>query len=309
MAETTLMTDNWSADTFDLPPVAPSIGPFAGRPWLEAWWKHRGDGELLVANTEDSLIALVRRGNRIEMAGEPHLTDYHSPLGSPDVAALTRLVAELPPGTDLALDSLPAEASDAVTGALRKGGQQPTTVQHKATAVLELPDSFDEYLTLIGKKERHELRRKRRKFDNEVGPGRVERRSGASAVAQFAALHRRSFGDKGDFMTEEMEEFFLALHTDAGGVIDVLLDASGRPASSIFSFEDADGFYLYNSAFEPDMMALSPGNVMLSHLIERSITEGRKVFDFLKGDETYKFRLGARERPLYVVTATVGASG
>ena len=40
---------------------------------------------------------------------------------------------------------------------------------------------------------------------------------------------------------------------------------------------------------------------MLSHLIERSIDDGKKVFDFLKGDETYKFRLGAQPRPLFEV--------
>lgn len=303
------MADNWLAGSFDLPPVAPSVGPFAGRAWLEAWWSQRGDGELLIADSGDSLIVLVRRGKRIEMAGEPDLTDYHSPLGSPRAPALTRLVAELPIGTELALDSLPEEAADAVAGALREGGQRPVVERHAATAVLTLPDSFDDYLALIGKKERHELRRKRRRFDNEVGPGRVERWSGTSAVARFAALHRRSSGDKGEFMTTDIEEFFVALHANVGGVVDVLLDASGRPASMIFSFEDADGFYLYNSAFEPDLMPLSPGNVMLSHLIERSISEGKKVFDFLKGTEDYKFRLGAQERPLFLVTATVGTSG
>ena len=47
---------------------------------------------------------------------------------------------------------------------------------------------------------------------------------------------------------------------------------------------------------------------MLSHLIERAIEDGKQVFDFLKGDETYKFRLGATARPLYRVTATVGAA-
>ena len=44
---------------------------------------------------------------------------------------------------------------------------------------------------------------------------------------------------------------------------------------------------------------------MLSHLIESAINQGKPVFDFLKGDETYKFRLGAEERPLFRVTATV----
>jgi CelD/BcsL family acetyltransferase involved in cellulose biosynthesis len=302
-----LMADNWLADAFDLSPVAPRVGPFPSRIWLQTWWKHRGDGELLIEETGDSLLTLVRHGDRIEFAGEPDLTDYHSPLGSPTVPALTRLVATLPGGTELMLDSLPAEAAEAVVASLREHGLDPSVEQHEAAAVLTLPETFDDYLSAIGKKERHELRRKRRRFDAEVGQARVERQSGIAAVELFADLHRQSSGDKGEFMSDEMAEFFLALHTHAGAVMDVLLDGTDRPASVIFSFEDADGFYLYNSAFQPDLMGLSPGIVMLSYLIERSIGEGKKVFDFLKGDETYKFRLGAEARPLYRVTATVVA--
>jgi CelD/BcsL family acetyltransferase involved in cellulose biosynthesis len=300
------MADNWLADSFHLPPIAPRVGPFPGRVWLETWWNHRGRGELLIGDAGDSLVALVKDGARIEFAGEPDLTDYHSPLGSTKVPALTDLVADLPAGAGLVLDSLPAEAADGVGSALRESSLRPEVEQHETTAVLSLPETFDDYLALIGKKERHELRRKRRRFDTEIGPGHVERRSGSNAVQLFADLHRRSSGAKGDFMSVEMEKFFLALHTEAGGVIDVLLDASNRPASAIFSFEDDEGFYLYNSAFEPELVALSPGNVMLSHLIERSIAEGKRVFDFLKGSEAYKFRLGATARPLYRVTATVG---
>jgi CelD/BcsL family acetyltransferase involved in cellulose biosynthesis len=83
-----------------------------------------------------------------------------------------------------------------------------------------------------------------------------------------------------------------------------MVDGSGRPASAVFSFEDEAGFYLYNSAYEPEVRHLSPGSVMLSHLIERAIGNQLRVFDFLKGDEMYKFRLGAQPRPLYVVEAT-----
>ena len=46
----------------------------------------------------------------------------------------------------------------------------------------------------------------------------------------------------------------------------------------------------------------SPGVVLVSMLIERAIEAEKRVFDFLKGDETYKFRLGAAPRPLYEVT-------
>jgi CelD/BcsL family acetyltransferase involved in cellulose biosynthesis len=300
------MTPPWSAADFGLDPIAPMVGPFPHRNWLKTWWTHRGRGELHIAETANSLIALTTTETAVEFAGEADLTDYHSPLGSPQVPALTDFAAGLAAGVRFSLDSLPEAAATGVANALRAAGLQPTTTQHNVAAVLDLPDTFDDYLMSVVKKERHELRRKRRRFESEAGPGRLERRSGPQAVALFASLHRRSAGDKGTFMTDEMEQFFLGLHTDAGAVIDVLVDGSDRVVSAIFSFEDDAGFYLYNSAFEPEAQSLSPGNVMLSHLIERSIGEGRKVFDFLKGDETYKFRLGAIARPLYVVTATVG---
>lgn len=296
----------WSSESFALPALAPRVGPFPHRRWLQTWWQHRGQGELVIAETPDSLLTLTHHGGVIEFAGEADLTDYHSPLGSPDVAALTGLIGDLDSGVRLSLDSLPAEAADAVAAALANAGVEHHVEQHAVSAVLALPETFDDYLASIGKKERHELRRKRRRFDNEAGPALVERRSGPEAVALFARLHRLSSGDKGEFMSTEMESFFLALHTEAGGVIDVLVDGSGRPASAIFSFEDEQGFYLYNSAYEPELRNLSPGNVMLSHLIEGAISNGLTIFDFLKGDETYKFRLGATERPLYRITATVG---
>lgn len=297
----------WSTPAFDLAPIAAMTGPFPGRDWLRCWWEHRGEGDLVLADAGDSLVPLTLRANRLQFAGEADLTDYHSPLGKTDVSALAKVVAALPSGTELNLDSLPEEAAADVAAALNATGVATTQEQHNVTAVLALPDSYEEYLAGLAKKDRHELRRKRRRFDNELGTATVERRSGSDAVALFARLHRLSSGDKGAFMTAEMEDFFLALHREAGGVIDVLLDGSGRPASAIFSFEDATGFYLYNSAFEPELRQHSPGNVMLSHLIERAIAKRLRVFDFLKGDETYKFRLGAQPRPLYVVSAKIGA--
>ncbi|MCP3993738.1 MAG: GNAT family N-acetyltransferase [bacterium] len=302
------MTTNWSAAGFKLPPISQQVGPFVGSSWLETWWTHRGEGELLLRETEDSLVALTLNHGKVKIAGEADLTDYHSPLGHAAVPALSNLVADLEPGTKLCLNSLPEEAAKAVAASLESVGVDPMVEEHAVTAVLHLPASFDDYLMSLGKKDRHELRRKRRRFENEVGPYRVERRSGPDAVALFAHLHRLSSGDKGTFMTAEMEDFFLALHTSAGGVIDVLTDASGQAASAIFSFEDAEGFYLYNSAYEPEMRNLSPGNVMLSHLIERAIEDDKQVFDFLKGDEAYKFRLGAIARRLLRVSATIGTA-
>ncbi|MDJ0924603.1 MAG: GNAT family N-acetyltransferase [Acidimicrobiia bacterium] len=293
---------DWGTASFDLPPIAPAVGPFPSRDWLRAWWEERGTGELHIADSGDSLLALTVIENVVEFAGEPDLTDYHSPLGASDVNALSSFTATLPEDTAIRLDSLPEPAADAVAGALAATGPAPIVSEHEVAAVLDLPDDYSDYLNSLDKKERHEVRRKRRRFENERGSASIERRHGDAAVALFADLHRRAAGVKGSFMTPDIEAFFQTLHTSAGGVVDVLLDGSGLPAAAVFCFEDEHTTYLYNSAFEPELRHLSPGNVMLSLLIEKAIAEGRRTFDFLKGDERYKFRLGAKPRRLFEVT-------
>ena len=71
-----------------------------------------------------------------------------------------------------------------------------------------------------------------------------------------------------------------------------------------FGFEDPHTTYLYNSAYEPDVAEASPGIVLVSSLVADAIDRGHTRFDFLKGDEIYKFRMGAHERPLYRLTGT-----
>ena len=72
----------------------------------------------------------------------------------------------------------------------------------------------------------------------------------------------------------------------------------------VFSFVYDGTFYLYNSAYEPDAARLSPGLVLVSHLVERSIDEGLEVFDFLRGPERYKYQLGGQAVPLNNVGVT-----
>ncbi len=117
-------------------------------------------------------------------------------------------------------------------------------------------------------------------------------------------MHRLAGGSKGHFMTAGMEAFFGGLHERAGAVIDMLGGDDGVPVAAAFGFEDEDGYYLYNSAYDPETSHASPGVVLVGMLIERAIEAEKRVFDFLKGDEAYKFRLGAAPRPLFEVTGS-----
>jgi CelD/BcsL family acetyltransferase involved in cellulose biosynthesis len=298
-----------ATSAFDLPPLAPHTGPFSGRALLGAWWHRRGTGTLRLVEGAEALLPLHRVGNRLTFLGEADLTDYHSPLGtSPgEVSGLmSEYASTLEPGTELALDSLPAEAAEPLVAGLAAAGVDVAAVEHEVSAVLSLPGSFDEWLSLVGKKQRHEVRRKRRRFEEEAGPPRLLEATGPDAVAEFAAMHRRSSGEKGTFMTQEMEEFFDDVAAASGARIHTLVGGDDAdPLAAAFGFEDPDGYYLYNSAYEPHASDASPGIVLVTELIRRAIDLRLPRFDFLKGDEVYKFRHGANRRPLYAVEAHV----
>jgi CelD/BcsL family acetyltransferase involved in cellulose biosynthesis len=294
----------WDAFPSGLDPIADSIGPFASRAFLEVVWNHRDTSglELHVESITDGAVAVVTDGRRVEFAGQSNLTDYHSPIGVAGGDALAKAL-ESHQGAEVHLDSLPTEAVAAVEAAVRAAGGEPTTSQHETAAVLDLPGSYDDWLASIGKKERHEVRRKRRRFIAEFGEIEVVPH-GSEAITMFCAMHRTSQGAKGMFMTGEMQSYFEDL-LDTGGATIHTLVCDGIPRANAFGFETENGYFYYNSAYDMDAAMASPGIVLLASMIEAQIERGATVFDFLKGDERYKFKHGASPRPLYAVSSVL----
>ena len=71
----------------------------------------------------------------------------------------------------------------------------------------------------------------------------------------------------------------------------------GRRRWRAFSASSTAGSVgLYNSGFDPAHAELAPGIVLLAHVIRDAIERGVPVFDFLRGEEPYKYGLRARRR-------------
>jgi CelD/BcsL family acetyltransferase involved in cellulose biosynthesis len=296
-----MTTTPWDTFPTDLEPIADSVGPFASKSFLEVVWNHRDrEGlELTIESGSKGAVALVTDGDRVEFAGQSNLTDYHSPLGPASGETLARALKSHR-GATVHLDSLPLEAVATVEDAVRNAGGMPSTDQHETAAVLSLPSSYEDWLASIGKKERHEVRRKRRRFVAEFGEIEIVPH-GSDAINMFCAMHRTSQGEKGMFMTDEMQSYFEDLLETGGATIHTLM-CDGIPRANAFGFETDEGYFYYNSAYDMDAAMASPGIVLLASMIEDQIERGARVFDFLKGDERYKFKHGASPRPLYVVS-------
>jgi CelD/BcsL family acetyltransferase involved in cellulose biosynthesis len=170
-----------------------------------------------------------------------------------------------------------------------------TVEREERCPVLSLPSSWDAYLASLSGKHRHELTRKIRRFEREVPDGHVVSVDTAADVAarlgDFLALHRASRAGKAKFMDARMETFFRAAIPALAardGVRLWLLEAGAEPIAAFICLEWDDTVGLYNSGFAPGRAALSPGLVLLSHVIRDAITRRRRRFDFLRGEERYK---------------------
>lgn len=287
-----------------LEPRAEATGPFARRPFLAAVTAMSGETPTTVSDGSSALV-VVEVGDEIRLAGDPDLTDYHCSLGSEIKSVVEALVDEAAPGTRFRFDSLPEPCATELVDAFASSGLAAEASVHTMTAVVSLTDGYDAYLDAIGKKQRHEIRRKRRRYVGEIGElDHVSDGAGAWVREEFFRLHRQADGPKGRFMTPSRERLFRELMAQPGWRLDGLrVPGEDRLTACVFSHVDDEGVYLYNSCYDVTLREASPGVAMIGSMIERACEEGVERFDFLKGDEDYKLRLGAEPRPLYEVVA------
>jgi CelD/BcsL family acetyltransferase involved in cellulose biosynthesis len=96
-----------------------------------------------------------------------------------------------------------------------------------------------------------------------------------------------------------MQAFFF----DVAGVLHeegwlqlAFVELVGEKAASLLNFDYGGAILVYNSGYDPlSYRSLSPGIVVTARSIEHAIEQGRGTFDFLRGDEEYKYRFGAHD--------------
>jgi CelD/BcsL family acetyltransferase involved in cellulose biosynthesis len=135
----------------------------------------------------------------------------------------------------------------------------------------------------------------------EGGEGSLELKiCGAEEMDEFFRL-MASDGTKAAFLTPEMRGQFRAIAEAAhqAGMLQLaFLEMENRKVAGYFNFAFGNRIWVYNSGMDPQYAAFSPGWVLLAMLIRRAIEEGYQAFDFMRGDEAYKFQWGGVGEPI-----------
>ncbi len=176
---------------------------------------------------------------------------------------------------------------------------------HEVCPIIELPATFDAYLNSLDSKQRREVRRKLRRADAaEVQVTAVSPDDDSQqAVNDFLELLQKSTLEKRDWLNDGRRAHFheSAQAALADGSLQLLFaEIEGRKAAALFNFDYDGRIWVYNSGLDPTAFGpLSLGVVLTAKAIEKAIADGRTQFDFLRGNETYKYRFGAKDTEIF----------
>ena len=174
---------------------------------------------------------------------------------------------------------------------------------------VKLPGDFDEYLASIKKKQRHEIRRKMRRAaadEREVTWYIVDDATKLDKNIEACCQLMSQDPEKQAFLTQLMQsQMKAAIHAafDAGWLQLAFLEVNGEKAAGYFNFDYGNRIWVYNSGLDMKFRDLSPGWVLLGHLLQWATENGRTGFDFMRGAEPYKYRFGGVDR--FVVRAKI----
>ena len=208
-------------------------------------------------------------------------------------------------------------AADALADAFRREETREhwhvTMEREDVCPVVTLGEGMDYegYLATLGKKERHEIRRKVRRAE---AAGPIALTIVADPLAElpvFIDLHQKRWGDDGLFPETPggdcSRRFFAQLfrHFGPDGPLKLArLTVGDRTIAEGVHFDDGKVIYYYNAGVDPEARELSPGVVMAASYMQLALGLGRSRVDFLRGDEPYKYEWGALDEPIQRLLVT-----
>jgi CelD/BcsL family acetyltransferase involved in cellulose biosynthesis len=280
--------------------------PFQTLTWMRAWQEaFAPNGHLMiVSDAEKKVIAPFGiHESTATLMGAPELTDHEDSIGSdasitscwPDIIETLKTNAV----TSLHLTNIWANSP---TLTFFKEYPHATVTQSETTPYMDLPGTWEAYVESLPKKERHELERKLRKFEREHPTVAISTsETTLDALITLMKLDPR----KAAFFTAPVEQFFRMIPTITPDTTQIMmLTVDGSQAAGVIGFICDDTYYLYNSGFD-EMNFKGAGFYLKAMNIKWAIENGIKKYNFLRGNERYKYELGGKDFGVYTITVAL----
>lgn len=306
----------------------PLHSPFLAWGWVKAWLTYRagphclrvlvhrdgsGRAQFILPMIQRTSASLLRK-NRLTMVCSygSEASDYLGCLRLPgideqmaDMATdgLEQLFGENY-SLELSFSDNASEFPSRLESISRAKGRATRLMTDAVCPAIELPSSWDEYLQRLSSNFRSQIRRHYRKVTATDGLcfRSVDCCDAQSFIDSLIRLNRQRIKDKGEVSSLENESVrtFLSasvVYMAKQGLawMDVL-EQDGETVGSSLHFVHGTTVYYYMGGFREDAKHLRPGTALFAHVIQRSIEQGFEVFDFLRGDDAYKYRWGATDR-------------
>lgn len=299
--------------------------PFLSFEHQQIWWKTRGGGEwpltdqlVIISGWEsEKLIGLAPlflhehvQKRTLMLLGSKEICDYLDLIVKPE--NLERFIQELagfltssmcPEWDEIIFHNL-MDTTPTIGGLKDEAhhrGWDFALDCSKQSPFIQLPVSWDDYLLSIDKKQRHEIRRKLRRAEEnaDIHWYLVDEESDLDAsITAFLALMAKD-PEKSTFLSDQMMEHMQLVMRWAfkAGILQLsFLEIHQEKAAGYFCFNFENRILVYNSGFDPKFGEYSPGWILLADLLKWAIENHIGEFDFMRGNEDYKYRFGARDR-------------
>ncbi len=292
--------------------------------YQSTWWQTLGKGNLFVASIRlDSgelvgLAPLFIENNTISFIGCKDVSDYLDFIVHKEYEDLVyqAILNELKSINDVSfsLCSIPESSPTLIQiPKLLKDETMLTLTEQEVCPQIQLPNTWESYLHNLDRKQRQEIKRKWKKIETteEVAYECIsEEHAAAQAVSLFIELHQQSSETKREFWDPHHTAFFeqlLPMLAKQGWLKLFFLSIKRHviPIAAMLVFDYGGHYDLYNSGFNPDYSSLSPGQVLTAYTIKDAIENGRTLYDFLRGNEEYKFRLGGIPKPIFDLSFSI----
>ena len=306
--------------------------PFLRHEYLLAWWDSLGGGEwdlgelsIITAHQDDELIGIApffstthEGSKKLLFLGSIEISDFLDFIIQKDnlVEFIHGLLDFLDSHDNLSWDML--DLQNIVEGSatlatleeeakLRGWHFNQETLQPAPYA--KLPGDFDEYLMSVKKKQRHEIRRKMRRAaadEREItwyiadDPEKLD--ANIEACCQLMAQDPAKQAFLTTLMKSQMKATIHAAFK-AGWLQLAFLEVDGEKAAGYLNFDYGNRIWVYNSGMDLKFRDLSVGWVLLGYLLQWANENKRAEFDFMRGDERYKYKFGGVDR--FVVRAVL----